>query len=285
MKIRLTDQHLSKLADIGMAFDIGHMARVHDGGRVEILETPEKERVNEQQQRARGSSAESRQRTEGPRRTPGEPGAVWSNGSCEWARLDEVRLAYPTQIIPAAFGLWTVVKSKPLGHDGPQATFVVSVPTFPHPIIKSWAFWRTGEFPKAIGPRHTNFPDHSVCAYAAEDKTWLPHFGLLPLVDLYSTWVVRQLYFNAFGRWPGDQIGMSALYRRTEFLDEEWCGCGSGERYGRCHGPADRAMSTEDANAEHLKIFKMPYQRRKVPVDVLRFVRSDFKKPPEVRMG
>lgn len=288
MKISLAAQQLEKLAMLGQAIDVGHLTEVFDGGRVEVLELNGKEvNDNEQRQRTGGPATGTRQGSQGAWRASGESGTVGigSEEVVQLAELDSLRQAYPSQIIQGDYGLWVIVKAKPLGDDGPQVTFVIALPHDRRIDVKSWGFWKLGEFPKPIGPRHTNFPDQSICAFVPDDQTWTRDMGILALVDLYSTWVIRQLFFQNFGRWPGDQIGASALYRRLEFSNDEWCGCGSGEKYGECHAKSDRSMTDAEAEAEHLSVFKLPYVRRKVPISIQRFVRSGFAKIPTFQLA
>jgi hypothetical protein len=189
--------------------------------------------------------------------------------------------AYPTQFVEGDHGLWIIVKSHPLGPDGPQGTIVLGYPFTDKVEPRAWAFWKLGEFPKFVGPRHTNFPDASICAFGPGD--WDRSHGVAALVDFYSTWLVRQLYFEHFGRWPGRQHGATALYRRTEFSSDEWCGCNSGKRYGECHETADRQLSEEEARDERRREFKSDYGPRKPPKSLMKFVRSNFKKIPTFR--
>jgi hypothetical protein len=148
---------------------------------------------------------------------------------------------------------------------------------------RAWAFWKLGDFPKFIGPRHTNFPDASICAFVPDAATWNQSDGLVALVDLYSTWVFRHLYLQHFGRWPGPQHGPTALYRRTEFSPDEWCGCSSGKRYGDCHEAADRILPEDEAAAEHRRVMGSDYRDRKPPRSISKFVRSRFKKVPSFK--
>ncbi len=197
------------------------------------------------------------------------------------AGLEDLWRAYPTDFLDGDHGLWIIVKSNPLGDDGPQVTFVLGYPYTSNVEPRAWAFWKLGEFPKFVGPRHTNFPDASICAFGPND--WDRSDGVAALVDFYSTWLVRQLYLQHFGRWPGRQHGASALYRRTEFSFDEWCACGSGKRYGECHEQADKLMSDEEARQEHRQVFKSDYGSRRPPKSLMKFVRSNFKKPPAFR--
>lgn len=251
-------------------------------GRVVLSDDLERMEKNDESQGTRGSAAGSRQGSAGPRRAAGEAARLGGLDEqvVRLAGLEDLWKAYPTSIMEGDHGLWITVTSKPLGNDGPQAIFVVACPHGAKYEPRAWAFWKLGDFPKFIGPRHTNFPDASICAFGPQDGAWERSDGLVPLIDLYSTWVARQLYLQHFERWPGRQHGASALYRRTEFRPEEWCGCGSDLRYANCHQPADESLSDDDAAEEHRRIFGSDYGPRSVPKSVKKFVRSAFRKVP-----
>jgi hypothetical protein len=284
MKIRLADHLLKELSELGQAIDIDRQFLVFDDGRVGIVnDQTEKESENERQG-TRGSATGPRQGATGSRRSAGE---AWSRlghldpQMVQLARLEELWRAYPTDFIPGDHGLWIIVKSSPLGNDGPQVTLVLGYPYSAEIEPRAWAFWKLGEFPKFVGPRHTNFPDASICAFGPGD--WDRAQGVVALVDFYSTWLIRQLYFHIFGRWPGRQHGASPLYRRIEFTAEEWCGCQSGKRYGECHQAADALLSVEAAAAEHRKVMGSDYGPRKPPKPIMQFARSGFKRVPAFR--
>ena len=179
-------------------------------------------------------------------------------------------------------GLWVVAPSNPLGADGPRFTLAVFLPVNPDvtPTNCAWAFSKLGQFPKFIGPRHTNFPNHDICAQGTDDAAWVPSEGVRPLLNLHSTWLLRHCYLAEFGRWPGRQWGATALYRRTEFHPDEWCGCGVTARYRNCHMEADLCLSEENARAEHLRIMGMEYVLRWPPRAVKVFARSAWQKVP-----
>jgi hypothetical protein len=284
MKISLAEHQLRILSELGQAIDIDRQFQVFDGGRVGIVsDQTEKDKENERQG-TRGSATGSRQGSAGSRRPAGEARArlgLLDPQVVRLAGLEDLWRAYPTDFIEGDHGLWIIVKSNPLGNDGPQVTFVLGYPYTSKVEPRAWAFSKLGEFPKFVGPRHTNFPDASICAFGPDD--WNRSDGVAALVDFYSTWLIRQLYLQHFGRWPGRQHGASALYRRTEFSSDEWCGCDSGKRYGECHEKADRLMSDEEAREEHRRVFKSDYGPRRPPKSLMKFVRSNFKKIPAFR--
>jgi hypothetical protein len=284
MKIRLAEHLVQNLSELGQAIDIDRQFQVFDGGGVGIVDNQTEKESEDEREGTGGSAAGSRQRATGPRRTAGEARArlgVLDPQVVRLAGLEDLWRAYPTEFIEGDHGLWIIVKSNPLGHDGPQVTFILGYPYTSKIEPRSWAFWKLGEFPKFIGPRHTNFPDASICAFGPSD--WDRSDGARALVDFYSTWVVRHLYLQHFHRWPGRQHGLSALYRRTEFSSDEWCGCGGNKRYGECHEQADKLMSDEEAREEHLRFFKSDYGLRRPPKLLMKFVRSNFRKVPAFR--
>jgi hypothetical protein len=289
MNCRLTEAQLAHLRTVGEALDNGLFPHVFRDGFVAFAapeDAPSMEQEDVERQRTRGPATRSRTRTEaGPRRTSGETAPI-GRGTEQAVLvpiLEGLYTSYPTQFIEGDHGLWAVVTSCPLGHDGPQVTLVLAYPHSGEVPPRAWAFWKLGDFPKFIGPRHTNFPDASICAFVPDDATWNRSDGLVALVDLYSTWVFRHLYLQHFGRWPGPQHGATALYRRTEFSSDEWCGCESGKRYGECHLTADALLSDEAARAEHRTVMGSDYVTRKPPRSIMQFARSRFKRVPSFR--
>lgn len=286
MKIRLADNSLQKLSEIGQAIDIGRRTLVFDGGRVGIVEDLNEEDRADGPEGTGGSATGSREGAEaGPRRASAEGSRIGiiDPEVVRLAGLEELCSAYPTTIKEGDHGLWIITKSKPLESDGPQVTFVLAYPYSAKIPPRGWAFWKVGDFPKIVGPRHTNFPDASICAFGLDDGAWERDDGLTALIDLYSTWAVRHLYFEHFGRWPGRQHGATALYRRTEFLSDEWCGCGSGLRYGQCHEESDKLPDDDSAREDHRHILGSDYGPRRPPKSVMKFVRSGFEKIPALK--
>jgi hypothetical protein len=125
--------------------------------------------------------------------------------------------------------------------------FLVCLQFAPFPAIRSWGFWTDRGW---IGPRHTNFPDGSICAFDLRDGTWQLGDPLVQLLDIYSVWALRHLHLSEFNRWPGPQ-SVPFLYERLwEFKDDELCGCGATEdkTYAECCKPGDlRAPAVQEA--------------------------------------
>jgi hypothetical protein len=285
----LSPQLRSVLEEIGQALDIDRQLAVGDAGEVFI--NPHEERAEHAERECKGAAG-----GQGAQRRAGE--RLWARqaaGSCAppWFRggslaehyllaENEVRERYDANLMISGNGLWVVAPSCPLGADGPQFHLAVAFPFSIGLQPKGWAFSKLGQFPKAVGPRHTNFPDHSICAQGADDGAWYPSDGVRPLLNLYSTWLFRQIYLAEFRRWPGRQWGPSALYRRSEFHQDEWCGCGKKARYGKCCQQADLEISDDEARQEHIRISGGEYRQRRVPKEIMNFARSDWKKVPRI---
>lgn len=285
MKNRLPDNLQQKLFQLGQAIDVDQQAVVFDGGEVGIIESLPEKGNRDEGQATRGSAAGSWQGTvSGARGSSSEAArlGVVDQPEVRVAGLSSLRAAYPTITKDVEFGVWIIVTSSPLGHGGPHVTFAIAYPDKPEIPPKGWAFWKLGAFPKFLGPRHTNFPDASICAFSADDGAWGRDDGPLALVDFYSTWTIRQLYLRHFGHWPGRQYGSSALYRRAEFVGGEWCGCGSGARYRDCHEAADKLIPEVEAREEHRRLFRLEYGPRQPPKSVMRFARSNWSKVPDL---
>lgn len=108
------------------------------------------------------------------------------------------------------------------------AVFIIIIPLLPAQRVSSWGFWKqpNGQF-QWMGPRHTNFPDGSICAFEPKDDTWLYGDSLITLCDLYSLWAFRHLHLRMIGTWPGAQFVPLAYERRLEIGPKELCGCKS----------------------------------------------------------
>lgn len=179
-------------------------------------------------------------------------------------------------------GLWVAVSANPLGMDGPQAHFLVGVVGDRRIDPRAWAFSRIGPRAEPMSLKHTNFPDASVCAFTREDNAWNPADGLITLLDHYVIWAVKKWHRDIIGWWPGPQAGTCAIYRRREFLTEEWCGCGSGKRYGNCHQAADLVVDEAAGREEFRHLFACDYEDRQVPEIILKAARSRWKRMPTI---
>lgn len=135
--------------------------------------------------------------------------------------------------------MWLQVESAVLSGLDRTATFLVAAPYAVDQFPRAWGFWNSGQGPRWIGRRHTNFTDGSVCAFVPESGTWRPGGRLDALLDLYSVWALKQLHLEEFGRWPGGQFSPHPFYSLIEFGEEELCSCENDppRRYGECCRP------------------------------------------------
>ena len=151
--------------------------------------------------------------------------------------LTAVHEAYPgTRVWHQAEGLWLLTESVLLPRLWQKAVFLTGIPFSRTRIVRSWGFWMgiPLRYPTWIGPRHTNMPDGSICAFEPSDETWSLGDSLLVLLDLYTLWALRQLHLQVFQRWPGRQVAHYVHERLTELKPTEYCGCGSDRHYINC---------------------------------------------------
>lgn len=247
----------NQLAEIGRQLDRGIFPEVKNGGLVSPGGTAVfpsalgKEQVDESK-RPRRSPAEP---WAGSRTWQGAPGRTWppgetaplvgaDEGAPYEAELDAIRTAYPgAEVWRQEGGFWLFVESAILPGLGRKAAFLVAVATEKR-AVRSWAFWG-GRVPgySWIGPRHTNFPDGSICAFEPRDGTWAFGDSLVELLDLYSVWALRHVHYEVFGRWPGPQAVAYCYERLLELADNELCGCGSTVHYAECCKNSDQSRN------------------------------------------
>lgn len=115
------------------------------------------------------------------------------------------------------------------------------------PPIRAWAWWDDGI---RVRSHHEN-PDTGICACKAED------WGLgRPLEDYISfciCWVAKGLHMQLLGRWPGPQHHPE-WSRVVRDEPDEFCGCGSHQRYGVCHRETDFAVPFAYHMFEHWRV-------------------------------
>ena len=152
------------------------------------------------------------------------------------------RGAYPgTRIWHDQDGMWLLSESSIVQGLNRAATFLVAF-SWSQMAARGWGFWRNGALAvRWIGPRHTNFPDGSMCAFEPTDRTWVFGSSIVTLLDLYTVWALRHLHLELFNRWPGPQAAFHPYERRMEFHANERCSCGSGRMYRRCCASRDAA--------------------------------------------
>lgn len=176
--------------------------------------------------------------------TPGAASPLQCTGppGCYEVELDGVRAAYPDALVwREDDGLWLLTRSEVIPNIARAATFLTAI-SYKHALVRAWGFWRSHAVGvEWIGPRHTNFPDGSICAFAPNEGTWTFGDSLVTLLDLYTVWAFRHLHLAVVGRWPGPQVAFHPYERLIEFGMDEDCGCGSGSVYGQCCFPNDHA--------------------------------------------
>ena len=283
---------LQGLREVGRTLEVDGGLTVWRGGIVRPSGPPstsqglgsEKHHGSEQQrQYQRGPATGSRQGTAGREGAPGGSGSsrpasplLLGDLAAEYQRqFEDLDEHYPEAASYAVEGgYWVRAESALLSGYGGRALFCMSFP-FSARLPRSWAFLRppVGTY-SWVGPRHTNFPDGSICAFHMEDRTWVPGDTVVTLLDLYSVWVVRHLHLMTFGTWPGGQFVHSSYERLLESRDDEQCGCGSGNRYHACHKQRDTSF-VNLAAATRMAVFD-----RGPPQDILRWAIHSGNPPP-----
>lgn len=227
-------------------------------------------------QRPTRPSARPWERSTGLQRTPGQSGASGTGAPFVQPGLHQLyseglaacREAYPGLVAhPQEKQMWLFAESELIEGFGRRVAFAVQLPFTTRKSVRGWAFWITAASKTWIGPRHTNFPDGSICAFEPRDQTWIPGDPLVTLLDLYSVWAVRHLYFEKYGRWPGRQSVPIAAERLLELGDSEFCGCNSPNgAYAQC------CKQSDQANTSGLDLQEFAIKTRKPSDLIIRFV-------------
>ncbi|WP_207005172.1 hypothetical protein [Trinickia mobilis] len=195
------------------------------------------------------------------------------------SELEAVAQAYPgTRTWLDDDGMWVVAESSLLPGLSHKALFIIGI-RFASGVVRGWGFWGTDAIGyEWIGPRHTNFPDGSICAFEPTDGTWTVWSPLVLLLDLYSLWAVRHLHLSTFGRWPGRQSVRYPYERMLELTDDEYCGCEESSRlYGQCCKESDQAR-TQMEEAIRFTL-DMHGGIRRPPASICDFVRDRHRVP------
>jgi hypothetical protein len=190
-------------------------------------------------------------------------------------QLEVVERAYPgTQHWLENDCIWLVVESALLPGVSPKANFTVRIPFDGGGVVQTWGFWGSPAVGyEWIGPRHTNFPDGSICAFEPKDQTWLAGDSIVALLDIYTLWALRHLHLRSFGRWPGAQAVHYSYERMLELRDDEYCGCANSNKlYGQCCKVADLALNQI---TEAMKFTRLANGGlRRPPAEVVNFIRE-----------
>lgn len=194
--------------------------------------------------------------------------------------LDNVARAYPGSIVwRQEEGMWLLAESSLLSDFQRAAIFLIGV-SYATGTIRSWGFWKQPMAnPLWIGPRHTNFPDGSICAFDFRDQTWVIGDSLVELLDFYTLWAIRHLHLEEFGRWPGPQVVEHPYERILELKADEYCGCGRHDKlYVECCQPGDLAGNRIRQAVNFVSNYSGGL--RNPPPPVLRFIREQNSPPP-----
>jgi hypothetical protein len=238
----------------------------------------------------RRSSTRSRQRTARRQREargswPPSPAAqvVRSSSAAAYQeRLTELAAAYPaSRVWVEKDGIWLVVNSRLVEGLDREAVFVAAIPFDTTRTTQGWGFWSRGclAFAQWIGPKHTNFPFGSICAFDTQDNVWSTGDSPVLLLDLFSVWALRHLYMDLFGRWPGSQTARWPHERQLECREDELCGCGSLDKtYAECCLRDDLGRNkVQDAT---MFLIETGGAHRFPPPEVTHFLRSQTEPPP-----
>lgn len=301
-EVALSPSARSTLELIGRQLDAGIFPRVKNGGIVApsdpaIYSTLGEKRAHYDHREPRSRSSEGTQ-PPGTWRPRGQT-PPWSRAAGPWpagqaaplvgaaaepyqqVAVEELQRAYPgTMRWQDDDGLWLLAKSTPLG-DLRQAAILLTAISYSQAMVRSWGFWSDSTSQAEwIGPRHTNFPDGSICAFFPDDGTWTFGDSLVELLDLYSVWAIRHLHLRHTGRWPGPQAPCHPHERLQEFVETEICGCGSRLSYGQCCRPRDLARNRV---ADAVQFALLTGGNIRTPPElVLKFMASRREHPPRI---
>lgn len=170
-------------------------------------------------------------------------------------------------------GIWLLTESMLLAGLDQKAVFLTGIPFSRERLPRGWGFWVRIPLlhPTWIGPRHTNMPDGSICAFDPKDSTWEIGGPLVTLLDLYTLWALRHLHLQAFGYWPGRQVANYVTERLMEVNPQEHCGCGGKKPYIECCCEADLKANRL---FETMKFYDLGGFRRYPPPAIINFVQG-----------
>ncbi len=284
---------LEVLRRIGNDLDLDRYPRCFNGGLiVPSDECPPSQplgmEVTHGNPRQRRSSTRPRQRTArwqrpaGRPRTP-DPAAQFRIGGLErqfTSQLTALKEAYPSvRVWQQELGAWLLLDSVVLAGLSRRARFAVAIP-FTTDRVRAWGFWEGLLEPaRWIGPRHTNFPEGSICSFDPSSAHPPGAHDLVRLLDVYTLWAFRHLHLEALGRWPGRHTGVFTSERLFEFRLDELCGCGSeGLRYRNCCKESDESGLRLTEAVDYM----LSFRQRRLPGEVLDFVCG--KDPPRTQL-
>ena len=254
----LSPQQLAHVREVGLALFQGRGLQAEHGGLINVLDPKPlqdtKGNIDGTGQEFQRSEAGTRQRRQG---SPGGSRQPWRPSDPHGTVLHR---AFLSAEAPAALrqhytgvkrwkelggkGVWLAVSVFPVGMEGPQADFIIAVPRNPTFRIVAWGFWRMKDGPIWMGPKHTNYPDGSSCAFPVNSGVWTEDHGITAYVDRLAEWSMRHLYLDAEGLWPGPQEGDHIYYRLRHTHPRECCTrCWQLEPYQSCCQALDQKES------------------------------------------
>ena len=287
----VSDEALGALRAIGVALDARRLPRVRNGGLVVLSELAVPLTLSTENQngpeKQRGSPARPRQRTSGWQRPSGGPRPPGATAPAVGAglqtqveeQLSGLQVQYPgTQLWNQDNGIWLLSPSRLLPGLSQFVVFATAI-HYVTALVRGWAFWSSAVMPATwIGPRHTNIPDGSICAFDMAAAEWNWEMPLVTLLDLYSVWSVCQLHLNVYGRWPGGQAVHFPAERVLELHPDEYCGCSEGMKvYRDCCMQKDLARNRI---SDSLSFYWIGGRFRKPPEGVVAFARQRAAPPP-----
>lgn len=251
----LSPDQLVRVDSIGAALFCGGQMRVGFKGVVSAKPPTVERQAGVEHGQPEGpqrSPAGARSGRQGPSSRPGHSDP---SDLVRWAvqvgeQFEALRQEYPSaKKFSDPYGTWLAVRSFPIGEDGPQTLLLIAIPQESFKV-EAWAFWLMQTEVVWIGPRHTNIPSGSACAFPPDSDYLDCEWPLRRYVDLLTEWCARHLYHAVHVRWPGPQEGRWALYRLRETQPQECCPrCGGLTYYEECCKARDEAM-LEDGSAE-----------------------------------
>jgi hypothetical protein len=285
----MTPEARALLQQIGAALDGQKQLQVRVNGLVALQPSQKSTENFHERQGKRRSAAGPRQRAAGRKRpargSRAASAASRIGGVCLRKYYEDQRgallEAYPTlDAFEDGAGMWLLANSSILEGIEREARFLVAVPYQSGMAPRAWGYWVSGDKTWWIGPRHTNFQDGSICAFAPSDGVWGDGGNLTTLLDLYSVWALRHLHLEVFGRWPGKQYGLfnvdpiaDAYYRSRECKDNELCACGSEIRhYANCCKQYDTDLNFIEAASHFVARIPGGFASRRVPPPVASFL-------------
>jgi hypothetical protein len=265
----------SRILELGAWRDRGHLFAVGVDGEVSKHEEHESEHDHESRQREEPPAAPAASAASAASEPAGEVGSKTLRERYR-VHLEQVRLYFDLTTIETEEGLWLIAPMWPVGKPGPSFTVALYLPDHPSFTPTAFAFRSSGQLARAVGKRHTNSPEGSICAWSDGDIQWAPGESPFLLLRLYAEWLLCHLFYQVAGYWPGQQSALDGVYRWNEFDPREWCDCGSNKRYGECHRESDEAL-VRGLKAQGRSVAPPP---REMPPSVVAFARSRWRNPP-----